>query len=273
MKGIDVYTLDGVIDWEKVAADKVGFAMVKATQGYLVSNPKSGMITDSKFKKNIEGASEHGLQVGAYHYLMAKTVDDAKKEAAYFIKAIMPYKDRIDLYAAVDIENDKAKRYSTSEKKLNTDILLAFCAEVEKAGFASMIYINPNFIKNYLEFDRLADKNIWLAYYTDERTARGYIEKFKDPDAFKIWQYGKATVKGIAKDVDGDILLQEEIKRGDHVKITGDRYYNGAPIPERVKAIVWIVDSVVNDRAVLGRSVDGKHTLNSAVDVNDLRKV
>ncbi|MBQ7646666.1 MAG: hypothetical protein IJS94_05290 [Clostridia bacterium] len=206
-RGIDVYVGDGNIDWKKVGASGIKFAMIKATQGYLVNDPKSGMITDSKFRSNITGAYENGLYCGAYHYLMAKTTADAKKEAEYFINTIMPYKDKIDLFAGVDMENDKAKKYSTKEKKLNTDILIAFCDALESRGFDSIIYINPNFIKNYLEFDRLKGRNIWLAYWTEYDSVKKYIESFEDPSQFRLWQYGDSSVDGISKKTDGDIAL------------------------------------------------------------------
>ena len=277
MKGIDVYTGDGIIDWKKVSTSDVGFAMIKATQGYLVANPKSGMFTDSKFEYNITNATDNGIKCGVYHYIMAKTVENAKAEAKYFVSKILPFKDRITLFAAVDMENDKAKKYARDEKKLNTNILLAFCEIVEKAGFKSAIYINPNFIKYYLEFDRLAGKNIWLARWCDDRTVRSYIESFKDPSQFKIWQYGKASVPGIKKETDGDIALQifvenDSFKPGDRVKIIGDRYYNGVLIPDSIKKIHWIVSSVNGDRVVINKSADGKRSINSAVDVKDLRK-
>jgi len=295
-KGIDVYVNDGVIDWKKVKEDDVYFAMIKATQGYLVSNPKSGFVTDSKFKTNIENASANGIKCGAYHYLMAKTVEDAKKEAAYFISVIKPYKDKINLFAGVDMENDKAKKYSKDEKKLNTDILIAFCAEIEKAGFDSIIYINPNFIKNYLEFDRLKDKNIWLAYYTDETTAKDFINKQSDPKQFKIWQYGDMNVAGAKKAVDGDYLLYDDtniqpikkpekkpvkppekptdkIEAGDRVIITGSKYINGKPIPAWAKKYIWIVDKVSGNKVVLGHSSDRKHNLDSIVNIADVEKV
>lgn len=228
-KGIDVYVGDGSIDWEKVSASGVSFAMIKATQGYLVNDPKSGMITDSKFVYNITNACENGLYCGAYHYLMAKTVNDAKKEAEYFIGRIAPYKDKIKLFAGVDMENDKAKKYSSKEKKLNTDIIVAFCDAVENAGFRSIIYINPSFIKNYLEFDRLKSRNIWLAYWTDEDTFMKYINGFDDPSQFRLWQYGDSEVDGIKGKTDGDIALFD-IGNGDTTPVLSTEIPEGGDL-------------------------------------------
>ena len=116
-----------------------------------------------------------------------------------------------------------------------------------------------------------------MARWCDDRTVRSYIESFKDPSQFKIWQYGKASVPGIKKETDGDIALQifvenDSFKPGDRVKIIGDRYYNGVLIPDSIKKIHWIVSSVNGDRVVINKSADGKRSINSAVDVKDLRK-
>lgn len=207
VNGVDVYIGDGQINWYNVANDNIKFAMIKATQGYSINNPKSGKFTDRMFVNNINMATANNIVCGTYHYLMAKTVKEAEEEAKYFVEVISPYKSKIQLYACVDIENDKAKTYSKSEKALNTDILIAFCEIVNKAGFKAGIYTNPNFIKNYLEFDRLSSYTIWLAYWTDEQTMNNFVNSFKNKDQFKIWQYGSTTVDGINDKTDGDKLL------------------------------------------------------------------
>lgn len=56
------------------------------------------------------------------------------------------------------------------------------------------------------------------------------------------------------------------IKSGDIVKIkSGSKYYNGKDIPDWVENKQWIVSSVSGDRVVLGKSVDGKNTINSPI--------
>lgn len=223
IKGVDVYVGDGNIEWEKVKKDGIKFAMIKASQGYLVSNPKSGMITDSSFSYNITNADKNGIVCGAYHYLMAKTIKEAKEEAEYFVSVISRYRSNIKLYAGVDMENDKAKSYNKTEKKLNTDILIAFCEVVKSNGYNPIIYINPNFIKNYLEFDRLSEYNIWLAFWTTRDKMLEYINSFSDTSQFKIWQSGSTTVNGIKGSTDGDELLHD-LTEEKYKLIIGDFY-------------------------------------------------
>ena len=60
VRGIDVSNHQGLIDWRRVAADDVSFAIVKATEG--------GDWVDKSFARNIAAAKEAGLAVGAYHF-------------------------------------------------------------------------------------------------------------------------------------------------------------------------------------------------------------
>ena len=49
--------------------------------------------------------------------------------------------------------------------------------------------------------------------------------------------------------------------------VEGATYYNGKSIPAWVKKKNWIVDSISGDRAVLGKSEDGKNNIQSAINV------
>ncbi len=60
IKGVDVSSYQGNVDWEKLASQDIRFAFVKATEG-------SGHV-DSEFDNNWNGASQAGLRVGAYHF-------------------------------------------------------------------------------------------------------------------------------------------------------------------------------------------------------------
>lgn len=64
------------------------------------------------------------------------------------------------------------------------------------------------------------------------------------------------------------------VKKGDAVSIVdGATYYNGKSIPAWVKAKQWIVASVSGDRAVLGKSTDGKNNIQSAISTKYLSVV
>ena len=60
LRGIDVSHHQGSIEWPRVAADDVAFAIIKATEG--------GDHIDTKFDENLRNARAAGLAVGAYHF-------------------------------------------------------------------------------------------------------------------------------------------------------------------------------------------------------------
>ena len=75
IKGIDVSHYQGRIDWAKVKADGVKFAIAKCTQGLTYKDPT--------YEANKKGARENGILFGSYHYANAT---NAVLEADWFIK-------------------------------------------------------------------------------------------------------------------------------------------------------------------------------------------
>lgn len=63
------------------------------------------------------------------------------------------------------------------------------------------------------------------------------------------------------------------IGKGNLVKIIGSKYYGGQTIPAWVKAKNWYVHSLSGDCVVINESEDGKNTIMSPVNINDLALV
>lgn len=63
------------------------------------------------------------------------------------------------------------------------------------------------------------------------------------------------------------------IDKGDLVKITGTKYYNGKAVPGWVKNKNWYVHSLKGDRVVINESEDGKNAIMSPVNIKDLALV
>lgn len=247
MNGIDVYTGQGIIDWRCVALTQ-GFAMIKASQGRGETKATEHLriFTDSKFVRNITEASKTRMKLGVWHWMTARSVAEAYYEADYFIDVIAPYRDKITLWAAADVESD---RYLGDLGKSDlTAITRAFLDRVQLAGFRSMLYTNPNFLKYRFVKNAFADTDIWLAHY-------GVSKPYSVPN-LKIWQYGKTTVSGISTDVDADygyFDLDGGYKVGDKYTIrAGDRYTNGVAVPSRLVGKSYTIMQVREDRILLG---------------------
>lgn len=201
-RGIDVSVFQSGINWEKVMASGIDFAMIKATQGRSEQNPELRLFTDSFFIRNMIGAQKSGISIGVYHYLTAQTVTEAVEEADYYISVISPYKSKVSLYAAVDVES----KYLPSDKSMLTMIINAFCKRVQRAGFTPMVYTNPNFIKN-----RIGDISVWplwLALWRDKK----FVPSKEDYPNIRIWQWGSEAVDGIGGTVDANFMIAEKPK-------------------------------------------------------------
>lgn len=188
--GVDVSRYQGAIDWKRVKAAGVDFVLLRSSIG-----DGSEVISgeDIRFKQNVTQAREAGLMVGAYHYLWAETVEDARTEARFFIKTIEPY--ALDFPAILDFEEPSQQDNLTNEER--TAIAKAFLEEVKKAGYYPMLYTMRSWATAYLNMDELSEYPYWLAAWFPKP---GY-----DGD-YGIWQFSASgLVSGIEGGVDVDV--------------------------------------------------------------------
>lgn len=233
-RGIDVSTFQGEINWAKVKADGIDFAMIKATQGRSETASYRD-FTDSKFVQNIVGAHRCGIRVGVYHYLTAKTILETNLEAEYFISVIEPYKSIIDLYAAVDVES----KYLPTDKDLLTNIVNTFCSRLQKDGYDPIIYTNPNFLTN-----RLSDVSaypLWLALWRDKSNA----PSTKQYPNLRIWQWGGEAVDGVFGNVDSDFMIAEKPVKQKETAKTSVQKQDNTPAAWARDAVQWCVDNKI----------------------------
>ena len=200
-RGIDVWKGQGDIQWEKVKAGGIDFAMIKASQGQSREEPSVRNFPDPKFASNIVGAHRRGIRCGVYHYLTAKTVAEALQEAELFLSVIDPYKSIIDLYAAVDVEDDI---YLPRDKTLLTQIVYTFCSRVQAAGYDPIIYTNPNYLTYRL--NDVSKFPLWLALWRN-KTIVPTVQQYPN---LRIWQWGSETVDGINEKVDANFMIAEK---------------------------------------------------------------
>ena len=176
IKGIDIsyHQKAGKVDF--AALKKAGYKFVMLRAGY-------GMYAgqkDSAFESHYKAAKAAGLYVGAYHYSYAKSVTEAKREAACFLEWIKGKK--LDYPVAFDIEDATQKGLTTTQR---TQIALAFMQTVEAAGYYTMLYCNADWAKNRLNMDALKQFDVWLACYTTEARRKELYKR----DILGIWQF------------------------------------------------------------------------------------
>ncbi len=196
-KGIDVSVWQDVIDWKKVKAAGIDFAMIRAGFGNDISQ------VDKRFKANIEGALAAGIQVGVYWMSYAVSVEDAVKEAQVFKQIITPYSGKISFptcfdweYASIDYYVRQTGKQPTNE--LISDMVVAFCKEMERGNWWATNYTNLDFKFNKLD-SRTNSFDTWLADYVGEPDAACGIQQTAND--------GK--VDGISTNVDLDVAYTD----------------------------------------------------------------
>lgn len=191
--GVDVSSYQGSINWRKVKAAGVDYAIIRlGYRGY-----GTGAIKiDTAFHTNMTNAIAAGVPVGVYFYSQAVTVEEAVEEAETVIKHLASYK--VDYPVAFDMEevddDDENVRTSGLTVKERTDITIAFCEKIREAGYTPMVYGNIKWMAMNLDLTRLEDYDKWFAQY------------FKQPFfpyQFSMWQYTPyGRIDGIPGSVD-----------------------------------------------------------------------
>jgi lysozyme len=183
VRGIDVSHHQRAIDWKRVAADGVAFAMIKATEG--------GDHIDDLFATNLAKAREAGLAVGAYHFFTF--CRPGADQARNFI-ATVPRDPRL-LPPVVDVEfHGNCPRRPTSEE-LRAE-LTAFLGPVEAYfGKPAVIYLTDEGANYYRSV--IPDRLRWVRS----------LALHPGHDDWVYWQYDdKGRVSGIEGDVDLNVL-------------------------------------------------------------------
>lgn len=194
-KGIDVSTWQGAIDWAKVKASGIQFAMIRLGYG---SKSGSGCSLDKYFTANVEGALAAGVDVGVYFYSYALSPSAAAKEAAYVLEQLRPYAGRISYPVAYDIED---KSQQGLGKETLTDMVVAFCAAIEAGGYYAIYYCNLSWRNSYLDGKKLERFDFWLAQWANAPTSSL---------SFGIWQSSSSgSVPGISGNVDLDTSYKD----------------------------------------------------------------
>ncbi len=161
LKGIDVSEHQGRIDWERVKGN-IDFAILRA--GYGRNN------IDKQFIRNIEECNRLCIPVGIYWFSYAWNEEMAKDEAKYVLEAIKGY--RVDYPISYDLEYDTlnyaSKNGVTIGKRLATDMVKAFCDEINRNGYRAMNYTNQDFLLNKFYMNELTNYPLWYAWYNSK---------------------------------------------------------------------------------------------------------
>ncbi len=150
-RGIDVSHWQQNVDWKQVAADDVDFVMLGTRY--------KGEV-DPNFRTNADAAHAAGVELGAYIYSYATSVEMAEQEADFILNLVKDYP--ISYPIAFDAED--AGTLGTLPPEQVSAIINAFCRKIKDAGYYPMVYANEYWLNNKIDKSSL-DYDIWVARY------------------------------------------------------------------------------------------------------------
>lgn len=176
----------GTIDWERVKADGVSFAMIRL--GYHND-------LDPYFDENMRNAQAHGLKTGVFFYTQALDPATAVEEANFVLEIIKDYP--VSYPVAYDVESQYLLDMGKTRQEI-TDQVNAFCQVIAAAGYRPIVYGNNEWLTRNMDTAQIP-YDIWYSRY--ETSVNEYPNR-------TLWQYtDSGLVDGIAGEVCIDIAF------------------------------------------------------------------
>lgn len=206
--GIDVSDNQGYINWEKVKAAGVEFAILRSVR-------RSGNV-DKQLASNIAGCVKNDIPFDFYKFSYALSTAEAEKEAKEVVAAIekLGVKASTDVVIWMDVEWDNQIALS---KAALTNIVKVFEKVITEAGYSFGIYMGRyDYNKDELNVESIGG-HTWLArYYNGYNVMQfgtepneQYKPTSKDGELWG-WQFSSSgRVDGINGNVDLDIAYYD----------------------------------------------------------------
>lgn len=182
IRGIDISSHNGPVDFGAAAADGIAFVYLKASEGL--------SFRDSSFCRNHAAARAAGMAVGAYHFFRFDC--DGRRQAINMLAAVDTC--RLDLPLAIDVEEWGNAAGCTTETVVMR--LHAMVDYLRAQGRRVVVYTNKN------GFWRFVHRN-----FEDGDSVGVWICSFTSPplpgDVWTFWQHShQGRVSGIRGPVD-----------------------------------------------------------------------
>lgn len=163
ISGIDVSSIQGLINWDSVAAVGYQFAICRNGVG------NDGL--DASYSRNITGAKAAGLKVMAYNVVYPLQTDSVHPNRDPISQAQMHFNHSQDIIAALDLETPAIQdwvKFGITAKSIN-DWILEYAAMYSSllGGVYPFLYSYPYYF-NAISFDQEITKcPLWIASYTN----------------------------------------------------------------------------------------------------------
>jgi len=151
VRGVDVSSYQGNVDWDAIKAQGISFVFIKATEG--------SSYTDSQFRTNHDGAISAGLRVGAYHFFSYDS--PGASQADHFIAEVPVTESMLPPVIDLEFYGDYTK-----DPPQKTDVMTQLEAYIEKIRKAydmdPIIYATMKSYNLYVKGEFL-NCDVWIA--------------------------------------------------------------------------------------------------------------
>jgi Lyzozyme M1 (1,4-beta-N-acetylmuramidase) len=182
IRGVDVSSYQGTINWETLAGQDIAFAYIKATEG--------SSHVDSKFSSNWTNAQTTDLRIGAYHFMSFESSGEA--QAANFTSTVTSVHNMLP--PVIDVEY-YGNYNAVTVNQTSVDAILEPLIKSLKAkyGMDPVIYTTPSIYKRFIK--NHYDNDIWIADSSFSQPLSGGRE----------WTFCQYSYSGIMKGYSGGV--------------------------------------------------------------------
>ena len=188
-RGIDVSEWQGDIDFEEVKDAGIEVVYIRAGQGF--------SYRDSKFERNYEEAKKYGLKVGVYHYMTARTKEEAREQAKFFVSLISG--KEIDCKLAMDFES-----FGNLNNSEINEIAIEYIKEVERLSKKEVVVYSNTYDAKYVFSRNVAEYPLWVAQYG--------LSEPQDNGKWNNWVGFQYSSSGRVRGIDGNVDLDRYTK-------------------------------------------------------------
>ena len=202
-KGIDVSEHQGWIDWEKVKADGIDFAIIRCGYGDNWWDGTQWRQDDAYWERNVSECERLGIPYGVYLYSYAQNPEMARSEADHALRLLEGHHPTIPVFFDMEdsstfIYNEDGSINLSASRKNFGDMAEIFCEAMENAGYWAGVYANLTWFNTYLTDERFELYMRWVAQYNNSCWYDGQ---------YMFWQ---CTSSAYVDGVDGPVDLNFE---------------------------------------------------------------
>ena len=202
LKGIDVSVHNDDIDWAKVKAAGVQFAILRLGYGDDETDQD-----DKRFEEYVKGCEANGIPWGAYIYSYALNIKEANSEVAHCLRKLKGKKPEYPIVFDMEDGDTYKARHGGLSKEMAVNICKTFLDRMQEEGYYVSLYASLSWFDGILNDERLAEYDKWVAQWNSEC-------QYDKP--YGMWQYGASVnfidgtgVDGINGNVDKDFAYKD----------------------------------------------------------------